>query len=254
MKKLIKFLFNKIGIVILSSDNEILRKPILPGPFDVQQGFFLANKELVIFDVGAQYGQTAFEYSKRFNNSKIYSFEPFKESFNILMDNIREITDIQIFNFGFGDSIGTKKFNCNSFSATNSILETHEEGISTWGTNLLETIETIDINVTTIDDFVEQQEINEIDILKIDVQGYEFNVIQGAHRLILKNGVKVIYLEIIIQPTYKNQKHLDEVLNLLRSYDFSLYNVYNLSYDSFGSLRQLDAIFISDAYKSKLFL
>lgn len=164
---------------------------------------------MVIFDIGAQYGQTAFEYSKRFKNSKIYTFEPFNELFNILKANVKEEPGMQIFNFVFGDTIGTKKFNCNSFSATNSILETDEQGSSTGGNDLLETIGTRDINVTTIDVFVEQQQINEIDILKIDVQCYEFNVIEGARKLIFKNGVKVIYLEIIILPTYKNQKHLD---------------------------------------------
>lgn len=254
MKNLIRSFFKKVGIIIMSDKNDIFKNTNLTDPFDIQQSFFLLKKNLIIFDVGAHYGETAFEYSARFNESKIYSFEPFIESFNILNDNVREKSCIHTFNIALGETIGTKKLNCNSFSATNSILETHEQGGAIWGDNLLETIDTTEINITTIDDFVDNQQISGIDILKIDVQGYEFNVIEGAKELIFKNGIKVIYLEIMILPTYKNQKYLEELLSLLRSYNFSLYNFYNFSYDPFGSLRNLDAIFISNVYKNVIFI
>jgi hypothetical protein len=45
-------------------------------------------------------------------------------------------------------------------------------------------------------------------------------------------------------PTYQKQKHLDEILLLLRRKGFVLYNFYNLSYTNAGELRQVDAIFI----------
>ena len=45
-------------------------------------------------------------------------------------------------------------------------------------------------------------------------------------------------------PTYSGQKHFDEVLYLLRSKGFQLFNLYNYSHTEFGELRQVDAIFI----------
>lgn len=254
MKSIIKLFFERMGIVILSNKNEIFKKLILTDPFEIQKSLFLSQEKLIIFDIGAQYGQTAFEYIQRFNTSTIYSFEPFNESFIVLNKNVKENANIKIFNLAFGDSIGIEKLNCNSFSATNSILETDDRGSSTWGNNLLETIDTTEISITTIDDFVEKKQISAIDILKIDVQGYEFNVIQGAKNLISNNGIRVIYLEVIILPTYKKQKYLDELLSLLRSFNFILHGMYNFNYDSFGSLRQFDAIFINSNYRNSIFI
>lgn len=238
----------------MSKKNDIFIKPIIRNPFDDQQKLFRVGDASIIFDVGAQFGQTALEYSKRFKNSRIYSFEPFNESFEIMRDNVMKEPNVRIYNIGFGDAIGKKEINSNTFSATNSILDTDDKAASTWGDNLLETIKKTEVNITTIDKFTEEQKIKTIDILKIDVQGYEFKVLEGARNLILKNEIKIIYLEIIILPTYKNQKQLDEVLSLLRSYNFSLYNFYNFSYDSFGSLRQLDAVFICNKYKNNFLI
>lgn len=253
MKKLVQYIFKKLGIIIISEKNNLFINMNLTDPFNIQYGLFLNKSGLIIFDVGANYGQTALEYVSRFQNCSIYSFEPFYESFKVLKTNVKEYPNVQIYNLAFGDTIGKINFNSNTVSATNSILETDEHASSVWGNNLLDTIEKTEVPITTIDNFVYEQKISEIDILKIDVQGYEFNVIEGARHLILRNGVKVIYMEIIILPTYQKQKSLDEILALMRSNNFSLYNLYNFSYDSFGSLRQVDAIFINNNYKGTLF-
>lgn len=254
MKKFIQFIFKKFGIKIISEKNEIFKKQALSNPFDIQKKLFIEKNDLMIFDVGAQYGQTALEYSSRFSGSTIYCFEPFNESFNILKNNVSEYSNIKAFNIAIGDSEGVKKFNSNTFSATNSFLETHEKASDIWGKGMLDTIEKTDVAITTLDNFVKKNGINQIDILKIDVQGYEFNVIEGAKHLISTNNIKLIYLEIIIMPTYKEQKHLDELLALMRTCNFSLYNLYNFTYDSFGSLSQLDAIFICDEFKKTIFI
>ena len=240
-------------MVVISDKNELFKKAVHANAFDVQKNFFVKTRGMAIFDVGAQYGQTAIEYYTRFPNSSIYSFEPFKESYDILKNNVSNYPGIKLFNIAFGGDHGIKKFNCNTFSATNSFLETEKGASAIWGDGLLDTIETTDINVTTIDDFAVAQNIQEIDILKIDVQGYEFNVLEGAKNFLSKDAVKVIYMEIIILPTYKKQKHLDELLALMRLNNFTLYNLYNFSYDTFGSLRQVDAIFINGVFKEEIF-
>jgi FkbM family methyltransferase len=240
MKKILKKILKGFGYEIISSN-----------PFKDQKRLFVGKEKLVVFDVGAHHGQTALDYNKLFNNCTIYSFEPFRESFDILNENVKSYPNIKIFNNALGNVIGDLDFHVNKSSATNSILPTHQESSKTWGKNLLDTIETIKIKSTTIDDFIGKSGINQIDVLKIDTQGTEYNVIEGAIKAIKQGKIKLIYLEIITLPTYQNQKHLDEMLSFLRLNGYNLYNIYNYSSTPLGMLRQIDAIFLNNKFQFK---
>ena len=56
-------------------------------------------------------------------------------------------------------------------------------------------------------------------------------------------------MEILTLPTYENQKKFDEILLLLRTNGFELYNIYNTSQTKNGVLRQLDAVFVNSQIK-----
>ena len=212
----------------------------------------LQNKEVVIFDVGAFDGGTALTYKTLFPTSKIYSFEPFQESFSELVKNTRNYKDIITINKGLGEEEGVCKFQSNSFAPTNSLLKTNQNVGKIWGDGLLDTIETVDVEITTIDSFVNLNLIQNIDILKMDVQGAEYMIMNGAKESLKKGIIKIIYTEIIILPTYKQQLAFDEMINLMNSYGFKLYNLYNLDTTKEGELRQVDAIFIkSSTYNKK---
>jgi len=200
--------------------------------------------DLTIFDVGAYKGDVTLIYKKLFPDSKVYCFEPFPISFSILKKNTSSQCNIFAINKGLGEYTGKSEFHSNRSAPTNSILATLDESRHTWGDGLLDTIETIEIDMETLDDFVRNNHIDKIDILKLDAQGSEYMVLNGARNTLEEGKIKMIYSEIIILPTYKGQKYLDEFLLLLRSYGFDLYNFFNCSFTRKGMLRQLDAIFI----------
>lgn len=202
------------------------------------------NDEVTIFDVGAFDGGTALRYKTLFPSSKIYSFEPFPESFSKLLKNTSSYNDIISINKGVGEQEGLATFNSNSFAATNSLLNTHQSGDKVWGSGFLDTLKTIEVELTSIDRFVESNGIQNIDILKMDVQGAEYKVIKGATETLKKGMIKVIYTEIITLPTYEEQLDFDEMIGLIKSFGFKLYNLYNLSLTKEGELRQVDALFI----------
>ena len=152
------------------------------------------------------------------------------------------------FKLAVGNIVGEVEFHINESSATNSILSTHAEASKVWGENLLNTLNTIKVPSTTIDDFVDKNSINLIDILKLDTQGTEYQILEGAIETMQKKKIKLIYLEIIIMPTYHGQKHFDEILYMLRVNGFRLFRIYNYSYTQFGDLRQVDAIFLSENF------
>src|SRR6185312_11125048 len=105
-------------------------------------------------------------------------------------------------------------------------------------------LDKIKIDSVTLDDFVSQNGIGKIDILKMDTQGTEYQILEGAYRCLQMKKIGLIYLEIITMNTYQKQKNLDEILLLLRINGFVLYNFYNLTYTNLGELRQVDAIFL----------
>jgi FkbM family methyltransferase len=245
-KRLVQGLFKSFGYEISATSHYNLEEHI---PEYTDQQKIIGNGPITIFDVGAHNGQTSHTYNKLFSQASIYAFEPFPQSFDILKKNVEDKENIKVYNVALSNVIGKVKFNVNESSQTNSILSTHIDGADTWGKNLLSTIDTIDIESTTIDKFVEKNTIDKIDILKLDTQGTEYFIIEGAAKTIAKNKIKLIYLEIIIMPTYDGQKYFDEILLLFRANNFHLYNLYNFSHTANGMLRQVDAIFIHESIK-----
>ncbi|MDQ6901432.1 MAG: FkbM family methyltransferase [Bacteroidota bacterium] len=242
MKKLLNAVFYHLGYRVLRHNSNS------QDPFKTQK-YLLGSSAVTIFEVGAHFGETVIAYNKLFNNPAIYSFEPFSPSFEILKKNVQMFSNVKAYNVALSNFIGKVDFHVNKSSATNSILPTSKDSIKNWRENLLDTVETIKINSTTIDEFVEINNIKIIDILKIDTQGTEYEVIQGASKTIEQNKIKMIYLEIIVISTYEKQRYPDEILFLLRSKGFHLFNQYNYTYSSEGELQQFDAIFVHESFR-----
>lgn len=238
MKKLIKKILGVLGYDIIAIDYNNDRDAL------DEQKKLITSDNPVIFDVGAHHGQTALSYNKLFKNASVYSFEPFGSSYQILQEKVNGISSIRTFNIALGNQDGTVEFHVNKFSATNSIFATDNNSSSVWGEGKLETQETIKVEAMTIDSFVEKNKIKKIDILKMDTQGSEYLVMEGAQHTIKRGMIHVVYTEIITMPTYENQKELHEILSIFDSLNFRLHSFYNLSLTPEGQLRQLDAIFV----------
>jgi FkbM family methyltransferase len=201
----------------------------------------------IIFDVGAHHGVVSAAFRKLFPSSTIYAFEPFEESFKRLKANTASDPRISPFKFGLSDREGMHVFHSNQSPSTNSLLSTDEAGPTTWGKGRLETSEIVQTEFKTLDSVVASMQIPRIDILKLDVQGAEPLVIKGALDTCKKGMIRLIYSEIITQPTYKGQKRFDEALACFYNSGFDLHNIYNMSLTGEGKLRQIDAVFTKAA-------
>lgn len=245
IKSFIKKAFELFGCQIIRSKSV----PLTEDPFEAMRRLVSASTSPIIFDVGAHHGLVSLHYRRLFPNATVYAFEPFSESYQQLRKNTAADPMIKAFNFGFSDVVGSKLFSTNVSSATNSLFETDDRGAETWGKGVLETTRRITASFSTIDRFVAEMNIPSIDILKLDVQGAEYLVIEGAAQSLAAARINIIYSEIIIQPTYKNQKELHEVLGVFYDCGFRLHNIYDLSRTSDGKLRQIDAIFMKTNHK-----
>tara|TARA_B100000900_G_scaffold343353_1_gene307040 strand:+ start:1910 stop:2656 length:747 start_codon:yes stop_codon:yes gene_type:complete len=205
----------------------------------------IGSQNLTIFDIGAHHGESLEIFTKYFNSPRIFSFEPFKESFEILSLKKSKLSNTKIFNLGFSNINGSETFysykdskNPN-ITAVNSTLELNDENfIPTYSD-----VQKVECEFMKLDTFIEENNIKYIDLLKIDVQGAEFKVIEGANNSLKDNKIGCVLIEIAIADYYKNQKNFDFYITLFKNYEYELRGFYNLMSDKNKNVLYLDAVF-----------
>jgi FkbM family methyltransferase len=133
--------------------------------------FSLSNNANIVFDIGANIGETTLNFSKRINsNGMIHSFEPADNCYKKLEKNIllNKFINIKVNYFGLGDTEG--KFYLESDVKNNK------------GANKvhLNSQKESNIEIKRLDNYVENEKIEKIDLIKIDVEGFEYNVLIGG--------------------------------------------------------------------------
>tara|TARA_B100001093_G_C26856051_1_gene1027456 strand:- start:1225 stop:2124 length:900 start_codon:yes stop_codon:yes gene_type:complete len=208
------------------------------------------KKHLTFFDVGAHRGETIKEIKKYFPDAKLYSFEPFKESFDDLKEVSKLFNNSEVFNIGLSNFNGIEKLynyidNDNSYmSVINSTSKLLPGSMTKFGYKDPDKIIEIECEFSTLDKFITNKKIDFIDILKIDVQGNEYKVLEGADNIISSGGIKIIYLEILVFPFYEKQKDLSYYLSYFDDKKYELFGLYNLSYQNNSRILQFDAVFL----------
>ena len=141
----------------------------------------------VIFDVGANIGGTSLFFASNNQHASIYSFEPQVETFEKARRNIglNTFNNIHLLNMGLGAVKESKKLYrvIENNPAMNRIMP----GDLSYPFTL--------VQISTLDEFCYEQGIEQVDFLKIDVEGYEYFVLVGGTKIITASH-PVIYLEL----------------------------------------------------------
>lgn len=196
----------------------------------------------VLFDVGAHHGQTATRLRELFPSAVIHCFEPFPESYALLERSTAADLRLRRHRLCLSNVMGTVMMNCNASSATNSLLDTDDRASETWGAGLLDTGDRIEVPVTTTDTLCSAESIDRIDLLKIDTQGAEYAVLEGASGLLARRAVTVLVFEVITAATYQRQRPPSDYFGLLESYGYAFSGVFSPIYRH-GLLAQCDLAF-----------
>jgi len=204
----------------------------------------VSTAAMVIFDVGSNTGQAYSSYRKLFPDAMIYCFEPYHESYTKLASLASRDSNAVLCQVAISNESGSAFFNVNSNSETNSLLQSSPQSGQYWGPGLLETKVRLEVEKTTLDLFAKASNVNHISILKLDIQGGEYDALEGASELLQSRSIDIIYTEIILCETYDRQRHFYEYLQLLKRHGYSLVDFYN-SYHNGIFLNQVDAIFVS---------
>jgi len=166
----------------------------------------------LIFDVGANVGHYSVEINKVIPNAVIYAFEPSKSTFRILCKNIEGKNRIKAINLGFGNKIEKRKlFSIREGDTTATLVSAKNRKYS----------ESIEID--TLDSFFSNLNEREIFLLKVDVEGYDYYVLEGAKKLISEGKIHFIQFE-FGELNIETRIFFKDFFNLLSS-NYSLYRI-----------------------------
>ncbi len=139
----------------------------------------------IIFDVGANIGQSVVGFQRWFPQATVYAFEPVAASFEVLCRRFGRYPNMHFSNVAVGDQVGEGVIYTHAYSQLDTMVSDSRSGASGEQT----------ISVTTIDTFCEGHGVEHIDLLKIDVQGWELNVLRGAKRMLSERRVRFAKIE-----------------------------------------------------------
>ena len=190
--------------------------------------FQFKKKEIVFFDVGAHFGETVYLFSKYLKVKQFHCFEASPRNFEILkkkIENSNYSNICHLNNFGLGHKSydtfinQTKESSSSTINNINFNSSYFKKKIKILNISKIDSyVEKIPIKVTFLDHYINQNKIQLIDILKIDTEGFEFEVLKGLTKNFKK--VKFIYFEHHYDDMIKKNYIFSDIHNLLEKNNF----------------------------------
>lgn len=201
-----------------------------------------------ILDIGANRGDVAAAALRSYPNSKALCVEPVSETFKILEKNLAPFGSRAIFkNYAFSDVAGVGEINITNIDGANSILpqtKCHQE----WNPHVVERGKEA-IVLKRLDDEFRSFPASIFDIVKIDVEGFEMQVIQGGAKF-FSDHVRCILIEVsFMRDISLSDQCVFKIFKILDELGYALVNLIDLypgPKDS-SSLRiaQVDCVFLN---------
>ena len=155
----------------------------------------------IIFDVGGNIGNFSKEAIKNFPESKIHVFEPSEEHFLILLKNLKQYGNKCVLNnFGLSNKTEQKYLNKDS-SVTGSATLCDNDNLD--GYDISE-----NVKLVSGYDYMIENNIQKIDYLKIDVEGWELPVLIGFQEAIEKKLIENIQFEVTLNTLLRKESAL----------------------------------------------
>jgi FkbM family methyltransferase len=177
-----------------TADKDFLERVLKPG-------------DLVV-DVGANIGMISIRSAKLVGQSgRVIAIEPNPIIAPFCKENTRlnDLENVTVFQTALGAQEGFTSFNCDRSDDCSRVTESGA----------------VTVPITTLDKVMEIDPKREIDLLKIDVEGYEFEVMGGAVRTLQRT--RLIYIEVDAPNYSRYGRRTEEMINLLNSHGFDTF-------------------------------
>ncbi len=180
----------------------------------------LDAKLKIVLDVGAHHGETTFAILERFPNALVHAFEPVGMNFETLRFMVHRLPNVICHRLALGDRGGTLDILLQEDSQTHTLTQQAPVDRSS-------ALRTTPVNVTTLDAFLVDTPTGPIDLLKIDVEGYELKVLSGARQTFSKRPPRFVLLEATLDPADNVHSPLVDIAAWLIPYGYRLLSIYD---------------------------
>jgi FkbM family methyltransferase len=197
-----------------------------------------------ILDVGANVGDVALAALRSYEGSAVICFEPVAETFEVLKRRLKPHEErVALFNQGLSDVNGDAEINITSFHGANSILP--QSDFHKFFNPHVREMEKQTVKLVRLDEVAKKFPTKKIDIMKVDVEGYELNVLRGGLGFIRSSVDTIIVEASLMRDPSWHQQSIADILPLLKDCGFALINIYDLhkTEDSDMMLCQMDCVF-----------
>jgi FkbM family methyltransferase len=204
-----------------------------------------------IFDVGANVGDFTRAGLKNFPRSRYFCFEPSSSTFDKLKNNVKN-DNVSVHKIALSNINGVLPFT-KSHSLCNSLVVRKKSDETNTQQDKLDLrmralsgddIETENVETRTLDLFCKDNLIDKIDILKIDTEGFDFEVLQGAKTMLFNKKIDLIYTELTFAKETNKFSNVFDVINFLWQFDYEVFRFYDQATVD-GKLRRANVVLTS---------
>ncbi len=196
----------------------------------------------VIFDVGANTGQSTRRYLGQYPLARVYCFEPVQATFHELQKNVGGHGNVSAFRIALGAITGSAKIVLQGSSDLFHVLNASRDAA-----RIDAPLE--EVQMDTLDRFCQSHNIDHIDYLKVDTEGGDLDVVVGATYMLSEQRIDLLELEAGMNPGNSRHVPFETLKRLLEEKRYFLFGLYEQVEEwptSEPHLRRTNPVFISE--------
>lgn len=199
------------------------------------------GKPQMVLDIGANTGQFAFKALAAVPGCTVHSFEPLSEPFAALSKLAESHPNLQCHNFALGERGGTAIIHTGEYTPSSSLLKPAQH-LTNSVPHAVPNLDT-DIPLMRLDDWADTVGLCKPLFIKMDVQGYELQVMRGGRETF--SQASAILTELSFVELYEGQPLISDVINAMDELGFQLVDIYEVARDPASGLGfQCDGLFL----------
>lgn len=176
----------------------------------------------IVIDVGSWIGYYALLCAKK--ASKVIAIELSSDNVRRILENValNQFQNIEVLNYAIGEKHSLGKVKPGIGSSTNQLVENKGDEIET-------TVESLEpVTVESLDNIILQRKYHKVDLIIIDIEGYEYFALLGMKQTLSEHIVRNIIIE--VHPQFLKLHHLadEDIVHLLHLYGYSVKEISRL--------------------------
>jgi FkbM family methyltransferase len=193
----------------------------------------------IVVDIGANRGQFALAVRQWAPRARVISFEPLPGPASIFRSLFSDDDRVLLHQAAIGPRPEQRTMHVSGRDDSSSLLPISSVQTAMFpGTGEIATTE---VHVGPLEEFMTADDLHKPAMLKLDVQGFEFDALRGCESLL--KHFDWVYCECSFVELYSGQKMAWEVIDWLLARDFCLVGMFNPAYDDCGQAVQADFLF-----------